>query len=44
MLKELEGLTTRDVARTLGITAVTVRRHLGRARRSLQRILELPAE
>jgi RNA polymerase sigma factor (sigma-70 family) len=41
VLKELEGLETRDVARTLGITGITVRRHLGRARRSLQRILEL---
>ena len=36
VLCELEGLTTRDVARALGITRITVRRHLGRARRSLQ--------
>ena len=40
VLRELEGLTTREVARSLGITGVTVRRHLGRARRSLQKALE----
>jgi len=40
VLRELEGLSTREVARSLGITGVTVRRHLGRARRSLQRALE----
>jgi RNA polymerase sigma-70 factor (ECF subfamily) len=39
VLRELEGLSTREVARSLGITGVTVRRHLGRARRSLQRTL-----
>jgi RNA polymerase sigma-70 factor (ECF subfamily) len=36
VLCELEGLETREVARALGITRITVRRHLGRARRSLQ--------
>jgi RNA polymerase sigma-70 factor (ECF subfamily) len=40
VLRELEGLSTREVARSLGITGVTVRRHLGRARRSLQKSLE----
>jgi len=39
VLREMEGLSTREVARLLGITGVTVRRHLGRARRSLQRAL-----
>lgn len=39
VLRELEGLSTREVARSLGITGVTVRRHLGRARKSLQRAL-----
>jgi len=43
VLRELEGLSTREVARLLGITGVTVRRHLGRARRSLQRALETEA-
>jgi RNA polymerase sigma-70 factor (ECF subfamily) len=41
VLRELEGLTTREVARSLGITGVTVRRHLGRARRSLQKAMDL---
>ena len=36
VLCELEGLATLEVARALGITRITVRRHLGRARRSLQ--------
>ena len=36
VLCEIEGLATREVARALGITRITVRRHLGRARRSLQ--------
>ena len=40
VLLELEGLDTRAAARTLGITAITVRRHLGRARTRLRRILE----
>ena len=43
VLRELEGLSTREVARSLGITGVTVRRHLGRARRSLQKALEAGA-
>ncbi|HXV77177.1 MAG TPA: RNA polymerase sigma factor [Candidatus Polarisedimenticolaceae bacterium] len=42
VLVELEGLTTADVARSLGITTITVRRHLGRARRSLQKTLRDP--
>lgn len=36
VLREMEGLETREVARSLGITSITVRRHLGRARRRLQ--------
>ncbi len=39
VLCELEDQPTRMVARALGITAITVRRHLGRARRRLQQIL-----
>ncbi len=39
VLRELEGLETREVARSLGITTITVRRHLGRARRRLQTAL-----
>ena len=39
VLRELEGLDTRTVARTLGISGVTVRRHLGRARKRLQEAL-----
>lgn len=39
VLCELEGLETRAVARALGITSITVRRHHGRARRHLQRLL-----
>jgi RNA polymerase sigma-70 factor (ECF subfamily) len=39
VLCEMEDLPTRDVARTLAISAITVRRHLGRARRRLQEIL-----
>jgi RNA polymerase sigma-70 factor (ECF subfamily) len=39
ILKELEGLDTPEVARALGITRITVRRHLGRARERLRRIL-----
>lgn len=40
VLCELEGLSSREVARALGITAITVRRHLGRARRRLQTLLQ----
>jgi RNA polymerase sigma-70 factor (ECF subfamily) len=36
VLREMEGLETRDVAKALGITSITVRRHLGRARSRLQ--------
>lgn len=39
VLREIEGLSTREVARSLGITGITVRRHLGRARLSLRRAL-----
>ncbi len=41
MLREIEGLDGRSVARVLGITQITVRRHLGRARRRLQLQLAL---
>lgn len=36
VLREIEGLETGEIARTLGITSITVRRHLGRARRRLR--------
>lgn len=39
VLSELEELDTRQVARALQITSITVRRHLVRARKHLQRIL-----
>jgi RNA polymerase sigma-70 factor (ECF subfamily) len=39
VLREMEGLSTADVARSLGITRITVRRHLGRARHALQAFL-----
>jgi len=39
VLREIEGLGSREVARALGITAVTVRRHLSRARRHLRDLL-----
>lgn len=39
VLKELEGLDTRDAARVLGVTTITVRRHLGLARRRLREAL-----
>jgi len=39
VLRELEGLETVEVARALGITTITVRRHLGRARDHLRRLL-----
>jgi RNA polymerase sigma-70 factor (ECF subfamily) len=39
VLCELEEQSSREVARALGITTITVRRHLGRARRRLQQIL-----
>lgn len=40
VLREVEELDTLEVAKTLGITTITVRRHLGRARAHLQRVLE----
>jgi len=40
VLLELEGLDTLEVARALGITRITVRRHLGLARARLRAILE----
>ena len=40
VLREMEGQPTRAVARSLGITSITVRRHLGRARTRLQAELE----
>ncbi len=39
VLREIEGLSSREVARALGITAITVRRHLSRARRRLRELL-----
>ena len=39
VLCELEELETRHVARALGISSITVRRHLGRARTRLRRLL-----
>ena len=39
VLREVEGLDSREVARALGITSVTVRRHLSRARRRLRQAL-----
>jgi len=39
VLCEMEGLGTRAVAAALGITSITVRRHLGRARARLQQSL-----
>ena len=40
VLKEFEELETVDVAKALGITTITVRRHLGRARERLRQLLE----
>ena len=40
VMHELEGQTTRQIARTLGVTEVTVRWHLARGRRDLRRMLE----
>lgn len=37
---EIEGLETRDVARALGISSITVRRHLSRARARLRQAFE----
>ncbi len=40
VLKEMEGMDTPEVARALGITRITVRRHLGRARERLRSLLD----
>lgn len=40
VLRELEGLETVAVARALGVTQITVRRHLGLARERLRKSLE----
>ena len=40
VLRELEGLETVEVARALGVTRITVRRHLGLARDRLRRLLD----
>jgi RNA polymerase sigma-70 factor (ECF subfamily) len=40
VLCEMEELATREVARALQISSITVRRHLGRARRRLQELLQ----
>ena len=39
VLREIEQLSSREVARALGITTITVRRHLSRARRRLRELL-----
>jgi len=39
VMHELEGLTIADIARQLGIAAVTVRWHLSRGRRDLARVI-----
>lgn len=44
VLTEVEGCDTSEVGRMLGITSITVRRHLGRARDHLRRILEAAPE
>lgn len=40
VLCELEGLDSAQAAKALGITSITIRRHLGRARTRLQAALE----
>ena len=40
VLKELEGLDSRETARILGVTTITVRRHLGLARHRLREALK----
>lgn len=44
VLREIEGLDSRSVARALGITSITVRRHLSRARSRLRTLLGAAAE
>lgn len=39
VLREVEGLETHEIARALGITGITVRRHLSRARERLRELL-----
>jgi RNA polymerase sigma-70 factor (ECF subfamily) len=39
VLREIEGLETHEIARALGITGITVRRHLGLARGRLRGLL-----
>jgi RNA polymerase sigma-70 factor (ECF subfamily) len=39
VLREVEGLDTHEIARALGITGITVRRHLGLARDRLRGLL-----
>jgi RNA polymerase sigma-70 factor (ECF subfamily) len=42
VLKEIEGLETHEIAKALGITGITVRRHLGLARDRLRILLGTP--
>jgi len=42
VLCEMEGLPSREVARSMAISSITVRRHLGRARRRLREVLREP--
>jgi RNA polymerase sigma factor (sigma-70 family) len=42
VLHELEGATVADIARLLGVTAVTVRWHLSRGRRELAAVIRGP--
>ncbi len=42
VLRELEGLDTAAIASALGITRITVRRHLGRAKARIRKILDFP--
>jgi len=44
VLREIEGASVQEIARLLGVTAVTVRWHQSRGRRELRRILERAAE
>jgi RNA polymerase sigma-70 factor (ECF subfamily) len=40
VLRDIEGLSTREVARVLGTTEITVRSHISRARLKMKRFLE----
>ncbi len=42
-LREMQGLSTRDVARVMGISEANVKTRLSRARKTLQAALEAPA-